>query len=54
MPRLRTDEFINDLFQLARKHPEYASVLNPLIDLVKQGKQDRIQESLKKLKNESW
>jgi hypothetical protein len=54
MPRLRTDEFIYDLCQLLLKHPEYASVLNPLIDLIKQGKQDRIHATLGRLKNEDW
>lgn len=54
MPKLRFDEFINELRQLARIHPEYASILNSLIDLIKKGKEDSIEEKLRQLKNENW
>lgn len=54
MPMLRSDKFVDELRRLAGKHPEYASVMNALIDLIKKGREDRIQEKLREIKDEDW
>jgi hypothetical protein len=54
MARYRGDEFIHQLIQLMKFYPEYASVLELLIDQLNQGKESRIKEKLQELREEDW
>ena len=54
MARLPKDEFSHQLNQLMRFFPEYAYILQFLIELVQKEKEARIQAKLQRLKETDW
>ncbi|BAZ23249.1 hypothetical protein NIES4073_41370 [Kalymmatonema gypsitolerans NIES-4073] len=54
MPRLRYDEFIYCLQLLQDNYPEFAELLELLIEEIAKGKLDSLQEKLTILIEEDW
>jgi hypothetical protein len=54
MPQLRYDALISDLRMLKQSYPEFANILQMLIDQLNQQKLKISQEKLKRLQREDW
>ncbi|NEO46554.1 MAG: hypothetical protein F6K55_21475 [Moorea sp. SIO4A3] len=57
MPRFARDQFIYDLYQLLQKFsnfPEYAEILELIIEKIQQGKEAEITVRLQMLEDEYW
>jgi hypothetical protein len=54
MPRLRYDEFIYSLEILQEEYPEFADLLQWLIEEISQGKIEILREKLTSLMEEDW
>lgn len=54
MPQLRYDAFIHSLKLLQYQFPEFADVLQHLIDEMAKGKQQSIRQKLTNLREEDW
>jgi len=54
MPKPYNDQFILQLRQLGKSFPNYKHILDPLIDIIEQGKEARVKEKLDQLKKEDW
>jgi hypothetical protein len=54
MPKPYKDQFILQLRQLRQFFPDYKHILDPLIDIIEQGKEARVKEKLDQLKKEDW
>jgi glycine betaine/choline ABC-type transport system substrate-binding protein len=54
MPQLRFDALISDLKRLKQSYPEFANILQMLIDQLHKQKLQILQEKLKSLQREDW
>jgi hypothetical protein len=54
MPLLRYDEFIYSLKILQEEYPEFADLLQRLIEEISQGKNEILREKLTNLIEEDW
>lgn len=54
MPTPYRDQFILQLRQLEKSFPNYKHILEPLIDIIEQGKEARVKEKLDQLKKDNW
>jgi hypothetical protein len=54
MPQLRYDALISDLRMLKQSYPEFANILQMLIDQLHQQKLQISRGKLKKLQTEDW
>ncbi len=54
MSALRQDLFLEQIKSLKREYPEYANILDFLIEKLEQGKHEKIQQKLKQLRNHNW
>lgn len=54
MPQLRYDAFISSLKGLKNRYPEFANILQMLIDQLEKEKLKISQEKIKNLKREDW
>lgn len=46
MSPLRYDQFLKSLRRLAQEYPEFKHIINPIINQIKQGKEERIRRLL--------
>jgi len=54
MSKLYRDQFVYQLHQLRDYFPTYQHILDPLIDIIQQGKEARVKEKLNQLRKENW
>lgn len=54
MPKPYKEQFIFQLHQMRKSFPTYKYILDPLIDIIEQGKEARVKEKLEQLKKEDW
>jgi hypothetical protein len=54
MPGIHNDNFLDTLERLSEIFPEYAEILQLLIERIQQGRVDEIKEMLENLNDEEW